>query len=111
MRFAISRIIASSWLHDAMPKYYPNKVCGYWLYYTAFCVIEAMHVHASNDGKLRESGAAKFFVKSDGTTEVTDRGDLSERDIVRIQAFIKLHYQEMYRAWSEVSPNGFYIGK
>ena len=27
-----------------MPKYYEFKVCGYYLYYTASCVIEAMHV-------------------------------------------------------------------
>ena len=35
-----------------MPKYYEFKVCGYYLYYTASCVIEAMHVHAS-DRKLQ----------------------------------------------------------
>lgn len=27
-----------------MPKYYEFKVCGYYLYYTASCVIEAMQV-------------------------------------------------------------------
>ena len=46
-----------------MPKYYEYKVCGYYLYYTSHCIIEAMHVHAS-DKKLTESGSAKFFVKS-----------------------------------------------
>lgn len=25
-----------------MPKYYEFKVCGYYLYYTAHCIIEAM---------------------------------------------------------------------
>lgn len=45
-----------------MPKYYEFKVCGYYLYYTSHCIIEAMHVHAS-DKKLTESGSAKFFVK------------------------------------------------
>lgn len=44
-----------------MPKYYGFKVCGYYLYYTASCVIEAMHVHAS-DRRLTEAGSAKFFV-------------------------------------------------
>lgn len=48
-----------------MPKYYEFKVCGYYLYYTVSCVIETMHVHAS-DRKLTEAGSAKFFVKSDG---------------------------------------------
>ena len=31
-----------------MPKYYRFKVCGYYLYYTASCTVEAMHVHASD---------------------------------------------------------------
>lgn len=48
-----------------MPKYYEYKVCGYYLYYTSHCVIEAMHVHAS-DRKFTEAGSAKFFVKKDG---------------------------------------------
>lgn len=52
-----------------MPKYYEFKVCGYYLYYTASCVIEAMRVHAS-DRKLTEAGSAKFFVKSDGDTTI-----------------------------------------
>ena len=43
-----------------MPKYYEFKVCGYYLYYTASCVVEAMHVHAS-DRKLTAEG------KSNGT--------------------------------------------
>lgn len=46
-----------------MPKYYEFKVCGYYLYYTSSCVIEAMHVHAS-DRKLTETGSAKFFVNN-----------------------------------------------
>lgn len=44
-----------------MPKYYEYKVYGYYLYYTSHCVIEAMHVHAS-DRKLTEAGSAKLFV-------------------------------------------------
>ena len=39
-----------------MPKYYPFKVYGYYLYYTSFCIIECMHVHAS-DTRLSESGS------------------------------------------------------
>ena len=45
-----------------MPKYFAEKVLGHWLYFTTHCILEAMHVHASRDGKLREKGAAKFFV-------------------------------------------------
>jgi len=69
-----------------------------------------MHVHASDDGKLRKNNAAKFLVKADGSTEVTDKGPIPDHDISRIQAFIKLHYLEMYRSWSELSDNGFYVG-
>ena len=31
-----------------MPKYFPFKICGYYLYFTAHCVVECMHVHATN---------------------------------------------------------------
>ena len=48
-----------------MPKYYEFKVAGYYLYFTSFCVVECMHVHAS-DKKLTEAGSAKFFVKGNG---------------------------------------------
>lgn len=29
-----------------MPKYYDFKVAGYYLYFTSFCVVECIHVHA-----------------------------------------------------------------
>ena len=45
-----------------MPKYYEFKVCGYYLYYTASCVIEAVHVHAS-DRKLTEADQRGFLSK------------------------------------------------
>ncbi len=51
-----------------MPKYYQNKIYGYYLYFTSFCVVECMHVHAS-DRKLTEVGSAKFFVKANGDTD------------------------------------------
>lgn len=90
-----------------MPKYYQFKVCGYYLYYTASCIIEAMHVHAS-DTKLTEAGSAKFFVKNNGDTTVEKRGRLNDRELRQIQAFIKQHYQEMYLKWQELSETGFY---
>ena len=70
-----------------MPKYYQDKICGYYLYFTSFCVIECMHVHAS-DRKLTEEGSAKFFVKADGDTVLQNRGMLNDRDIRKIQAYI-----------------------
>lgn len=93
-----------------MPKYYDFKVCGYYLYFTAHCIIECMHVHAS-DRKLTEAGSAKFFVKSNGDTEVQNRGVLTDRELSKIQSFIKDNYKEMYLKWSSMSENGFYGDK
>lgn len=90
-----------------MPKYYEFKVAGYYLYFTSFCTVECMHVHAS-DRKLTESGSAKFFIKADGDSVPQNRGILSDREIRKIQEFIKDHYQEMYTKWAEYSGNGFY---
>lgn len=90
-----------------MPKYYEYKVCGYYLYYTSHCIIEAMHVHAS-DKKLTESGSAKFFVKSNGDTVVENTGILSEREARIIREFIKDNYKEMYLKWAEKSEQGYY---
>ena len=85
-----------------MPKYYDFKICGYYLYFTSHCVIESMHVHAS-DSRLTEGGSAKLFVRS-------NRGIVSERDMRCIQAFIKDNYQEMYLKWSLLSDQG-YLGE
>ncbi len=52
--------------------------------------------------------AAIFFVKSNGDSVLKNRGVLSDREINRIQAFIKDHYMEMYMKWAEYSENGFY---
>lgn len=92
-----------------MPKYYPFKVYGYYLYYTSFCIIECMHVHAS-DTRLSESSSAKFFVKSDGSTVVQKQGVLSDIEVRKIQGFIKEHYLEMYELWKTDSDNDFYNG-
>ena len=93
-----------------MPKYYDFKICGYYLYFTAHCIIECMHVHAS-DRKLTEAGSAKFFVKSNGDTVVQHQGTLTERELKQIQAFIKDNYKEMYLKWSFMSENGYYGDK
>ena len=90
-----------------MPKYYQHKIFGYYLYYTSFCIIECMHVHAS-DSRLSESGSAKFFVRSDGSTLVQKQGVLSDIEVRKIQSFIKEHYLEMYEIWKTDSDKGFY---
>ena len=90
-----------------MPKYYEFKIAGYYRYFTSHCVIECMHVHAS-DRKLTESGSAKFFVRENGDTVLQNRGILKDREIRIIQGFIKQNYQEMYLKWAEYSSEGFY---
>ena len=90
-----------------MPKYYEFKVCGYYLYYTASCVIEGMDVHAS-DRKLTEAGSAKFFVKSDGDTTIEKQGQLNEREVREIRKFIKKNYKEMYLKWQQLATTGYY---
>ena len=92
-----------------MPKYYDFKVFGYYLYFTSHCVIECMHVHAS-DKKLTEGSSAKLFVKSNGDTVVQNLGVLTERELRGIQAFIKENYKEMYLLWKRYSQEGFYRG-
>lgn len=90
-----------------MPKYFNFKICGYYLYFTSHCIVEAMHAHAS-DSRLAEEGSAKFFVKSNGDTVVADSGSIGKREIRRLQGYIKENYLEMYQVWSRKSTQGFY---
>lgn len=92
-----------------MPKYYEFKVAGYYLYFTSFCVVECMHVHAS-DRKLTENGSAKFFVKGNGDSVLQNKGILTDREVNKIQEFIKENYEKMYEKWAQYSENGFYRG-
>lgn len=92
-----------------MPKCYEFKVAGYYLYFTSFCVVECMHVHAS-DRKLTGAGSAKFFVKGNGDSILQNRGILTDREISKIQEFIKENYEKMYEKWAQYSENGFYRG-
>ena len=92
-----------------MPKYYEFKVAGYYLYFTSFCVVECMHVHAS-DKKLTEAGSAKFFVKGNGDSVLQNKRILTDWEIGKIQAFIRENYEKMYEKWAQYSENGFYRG-
>lgn len=92
-----------------MPKYFDFKVCGYYLYFTAHCIVEAMHVHAS-DSKLTETCSAKFFVKDDGSSVIKNKGMLNDIELHKIQGFIKDNYKDMYLKWSSMSNTG-YFGK
>lgn len=90
-----------------MPMYFNFKVCGYHLYFTAHCIVECMHVHAS-DSRLTEGGSAKFFVRSNGDSVLQNRGSLTDRELRIIQRFIKENYREMYLTWSSMSEKGFF---
>ncbi len=92
-----------------MPKYFDFMICGYYLYFTSHCIVEAMHVHAS-DKRLTEAGSAKFFVKGNGDTIVKARGILTEKELRIIREFVKVNYKEMYIRWSTMSSKGFYEG-
>lgn len=78
-----------------MPKYFDFKVCGYYLYFTSKCIVECMHVHAS-DTNLTEESSAKLFVKENGDSIVQNKGILKEKELNRIKAFIKKNYMAMY---------------
>lgn len=58
--------------------------------------------------KLTESESAKFFVKDNGDTDLQNRGILNDREIRKVQEFIKQNSQEMYLKWSEYSSESYY---
>lgn len=90
-----------------MPKYFPFKIAGYYLYYTMQCTVECMHAHAS-DRKLSKVGSAKLFVKADGDTVVQRRGTLTDFELRKIQKWIKINHEIMFEIWSKDSIHGYY---
>ena len=93
-----------------MPKYTDDIIAGYTLYFTSKCVIEAMHVHAS-DKELSEHGSAKLFVYSNGDTKITNHGNVNDSDMRKIQMYIKANHELMYKKWKSRSDNGYYTKK
>ena len=47
-----------------MPKYYDFMICGYYLYFTSHCIVEAMHVHVS-DRHLRSEMSNNGFYRGE----------------------------------------------
>lgn len=66
-----------------MPKYTDDIIAGYSLYFTDKCIVEAMHVHAS-DKQLSEAGSAKLFVYANGDTEIARWGTVNKHDMAKI---------------------------
>lgn len=54
-----------------MPKYFRDRIANHYLYFTSHCIVEAMHVHAS-DRRMTEYDSAKFYVMSDGSSKLMD---------------------------------------
>lgn len=90
-----------------MPKYFPFKIAGYYIYFTMACIVECIHAHAS-DSQLTESGSAKLFIKPDGDTVIQKQGSVSDKDMRIIQKYIKNNYLTMFEMWSKYSDHGFY---
>lgn len=90
-----------------MPKYFRDKIADHYLYFTSQCIIEAMHVHAS-DKHMTENDSAKFFVRADGSSLMQKRGDLSDSQISKIQKFIKANYLNMYKTWKDFGGGEFF---
>lgn len=48
------------------------------------------------------------FSKSNGDTVIQNRGVLTDRELSKIQSFIKDNYKEMCLKWASMSENGFF---
>ena len=90
-----------------MPKYMNDVIAGYVLYFTSKCVVEAIHVHAS-DKEMDALKSAKLFVYEDGETKIERWGTVNEQDMRVIRQYIKNNHAEMYKKWSLMSENGYY---
>lgn len=90
-----------------MPKYTNDVVAGYTLYFTSKCIIEAMHVHAS-DKRLTEYGSAKIFVYSNGDTKIEKYGTVPSESMIKIQKYIKKNYEKLYEKWKKYGGKDFY---
>ena len=90
-----------------MPKYYRDRIADHYLYFTSSCIVEAMHVHAS-DKHLTEANSAKFFVRADGSSVMQNRGDLTDREVNIIQKFIQANYLDMYKTWKTYGGKEYY---
>ena len=70
--------------------------------YAVSACAEGYRVDNLNNGV----GAAVF--QRDGSTVVQEQGVLNDREVRKIQEFIKEHYKEMYLLWQQYSEEGFY---
>lgn len=65
----------------------------------------------SLDGEVLETTMDDIeiqIVKENGDTLLQDKGILTDRELSKIQGFIKNNYKEMYIRWSEYSSKGYF---
>ncbi len=93
-----------------MPKYTDDIVAGCCLYFTAKCIVEAVHLHAS-DKKLTEKDSAKFWVYEDGTSRIEKMGRLKQREAAIIQKWIQDNIGIIAQKWGEYADETVYKKK
>ena len=57
---------------------------------------------------IDKTDKGKIIVKDNGDAVVQKRGILNDREMAKIQSFIKDNYKEMYLKWSQYSNNGYF---
>lgn len=87
-----------------MGKFFKYPVCGYYLYHTAKCGVEPIHIHAS-DKHLTEKGSAKIWMSRYGDTKVAHQGNISDADMKEIRKHIKTNYEEIIDIWENAFGN------
>ena len=80
---------------------------GYKLYFTMKCVAEPMHAHVEKD--YIQSKAAKIWVGEDGVSKIQNRGQVPERILREMQAWIKDNHKAMEKKWNAYGGGGFYV--
>ena len=94
-----------------MGKYTEHKIAGYWVYYNTDCLNEGIiHVHA-NKPIPRRKGAAKVWVHEDGTSTVADYGQVSKRDMMKIQDWIYDNIDLIQQEWRSNNMGGDFKDK
>ena len=92
-----------------MPKYYEFKIAGYYLYFTSYCVIECMHVHAS-DRRLTEASQfteRRVHLQWVGTAAFSSKKETPKLFRLEVYPFIPFS-----REWSMFyAPRSFAMGR
>ncbi|MCL1999247.1 MAG: DUF4160 domain-containing protein [Turicibacter sp.] len=77
-----------------------TKLGNYHLYFTARDVNESAHLHA-NSPKPVKVGAAKIWIRSDGTAEIAKKGNISNKDLKMICTHITENYLFYLHEWEK----------